>query len=94
MEANRILLANKYARIINLIAEKEHITRMQAMKLFYESDTVELLDEGVADLHCECDAYLADEVRMECFVKEENPSQNAVARMMAYDKALSKILAD
>lgn len=33
--------------------------------LFYHSTTFQLLQEGVADLHCRSDLYLADELMME-----------------------------
>lgn len=91
MEANRILLANKYARIISDIAVKKKISRMQAMDVFYRSETVDLLDEGISDLHCEDDTYLADEVQLECMVKEVNFTSDMKARMLAYEKALREL---
>ncbi|MDD3360834.1 MAG: DUF3791 domain-containing protein [Hespellia sp.] len=91
MEANRILLANKYARIISDIAMKKKISRMQAMDVFYRSETVDLLDEGISDLHCEDDAYLADEVQLECMVANANANADMKARMQAYAKALREL---
>lgn len=34
----------------------------EAMDMFYHSDTMQLMEEGVADLHCRSDKYLAEEV--------------------------------
>ena len=34
----------------------------QHMDMFYHSDTMQLMEEGVADLHCRSDKYLAEEV--------------------------------
>lgn len=62
MEASRIILDMKYARIIELLAEKKHLTFEEAMELFYTSSFFELIDNGVADLHCRSDQYLADEI--------------------------------
>ena len=32
------------------------------MDIFYNSPAFELIDKGVADLHCRSDQYLADEI--------------------------------
>ena len=34
-----------------------------ALAFFYDSDTYALMSEGVADMHCRSDEYLADECR-------------------------------
>lgn len=62
MEANRIILDMKYARIIEIIAERLHLSADDAMDMFYNSPVFELMDKGVADLHCRSDQYLADEI--------------------------------
>ena len=40
MEANKILLQRKFARIIESLAKEAHITEEEAMGLFYTSKTV------------------------------------------------------
>lgn len=62
MEASRIILDMKYARIIEILAQQLHLTREEAMDLFYNSPVFALIDKGVADLHCRSDQYLADEI--------------------------------
>lgn len=62
MEANRIILDMKYARIIKIIAQCLNVTREEAMDIFYSSPSFELIDKGVADMHCRSDQYLADEI--------------------------------
>ena len=62
MEASRIILDMKYARIIEILAQQLHLTREEAMDIFYSSPVFELIDKGVADLHCRSDQYLADEI--------------------------------
>lgn len=62
MEASRIILDMKYARVIEIISQRLNVTREEAMDIFYNSPMFELIDNGVADLHCRSDQYLADEV--------------------------------
>lgn len=61
-KATRILQDMKYARIINLIAEKQHVTLEEAMDTLYSSPLFEIIDDGTADLICRSDLYLADEI--------------------------------
>lgn len=61
-KATRILRDMKYARIIELIAEKRVISRDEAMDIFYSSPLFELIDDGTADLICRSDIYLAEEI--------------------------------
>ena len=65
MQANPTLLQRKYARIIRLVAEHKGLPYEQALDLFYRSKTFELASEGVADMHCLSDEYLAEEVERE-----------------------------
>ena len=71
MEANKILLQKKYARIIEQLAIKANITEEHALKLFYESNTYELVSEGIGDLHCYSDLYLVDEIMLEYGMKKD-----------------------
>jgi len=52
----------KYARIIDLIAEKEQIPLEEAKDMLYSSPLFELIDDGTADLICRSDLYLAGEI--------------------------------
>lgn len=61
-EAYHAILGAKYARIIEEMSKMYHITMEEAMDRFYSSDTLQLMEEGVADLHCRSDKYLADEI--------------------------------
>ena len=65
MDAVGIIKLLKYARIINAFAEETAIPLAKAMKLFYHSLTFQLLEEGIADLHCRSDLYLVDELKRE-----------------------------
>lgn len=61
-KATRILRDMKYARIIDLIAEKQQIPLEVAMNMLYSSPLFEIIDDGTADLICRSDIYLADEI--------------------------------
>ena len=65
MPANPILLQKKYARVVEAFAEKSGLTLDAALDFFYRSETYHLISEGVSDLHCMSDAYLADELKSE-----------------------------
>ncbi len=65
MNANPILLQKKYSRVIGEFAKKTGITLDTALKLFYHSEVYRLVSEGVSDMHCMSDAWLADELQME-----------------------------
>lgn len=65
MEANKTILQMKYARIVALFAERSGMALEDALAFFYDSDTYQLISEGVADLHCRSDEYLADELLLE-----------------------------
>ena len=54
-----------YARIVEAFAEKAGLTLDAALDFFYHSETYRLISEGVSDLHCMSDAYLADELQAE-----------------------------
>ena len=65
MTANPVLLQKKYARIVEAFAEKAGLTLDAALDFFSHSETYRLISEGVSDLHCMSDAYLADELQAE-----------------------------
>lgn len=58
----RTILEAKYARIINEISAMHDIALEEAMDIFYNSPLLPLLEDGVADLHCRSDKYLAEEI--------------------------------
>lgn len=65
MKANPILLQKKYARIIECFAKQQGISLDEALDLFYRSEVYQLMREGVSDMHCMSDLYLAEELRLE-----------------------------
>lgn len=65
MEANKTILQMKYARIVAIFAKETGMSLEDALSFFYDSDTYKLISEGVADMLCRSDEYLADELIME-----------------------------
>lgn len=61
-EAYHTILEAKYARIINEISEMYNVSIEDAMDVFYASQLLPLIEEGIADLHCRSDKYLAEEI--------------------------------
>jgi hypothetical protein len=70
MEANKTILQMKYARVVEIFARKTGMDLEDALAFFYDSDTYSLISEGIADMHCRSDEYLADELMIE--YKESN----------------------
>lgn len=65
MMANPVLLQKKYSRVVELFAENAGISLDAALEFFYHSETYRLIRDGVSDMHCMSDAYLAEELEME-----------------------------
>lgn len=70
MKANSILLQKKYGRIIECFADRQGITLDKALDLFCHSEVYQLVRDGVSDMHCMSDAYLAEELEREYQVKQ------------------------
>lgn len=65
MTAHPVLLQKKYARVVALYAEKEHISLSAALHIFYHSVTYTLMKNGISDMHCMSDDYLTEELKAE-----------------------------
>jgi len=65
MKANPILLQKKYARVTELFAKKIGITLDVALNFFYHSVVYQLMKDGVSDMHCMSDEYIAIDLEKE-----------------------------
>ncbi|MCI5640183.1 MAG: DUF3791 domain-containing protein [Lachnospiraceae bacterium] len=65
MNANPILLQKKYSRVIECFARQQDISLDKALDFFYHSEVYKLMRDGVSDMHCMSDAYLAEELEQE-----------------------------
>lgn len=58
-ESKLYFQANKSANIIKSLCDLFGITLQEAADMYYQSDASELIEDGVADLQCRSDKYLA-----------------------------------
>ena len=58
-ETKMVFQAYKSANIIKSICDLYGISHEQATDIYYKSDTSVLIEEGVSDLQCRSDKYLA-----------------------------------
>lgn len=65
MQVDKTLLQMKYARVVAMFAAQQNISMEDALDFFYHSETYQELREGIADLHCRSDQYVADELTLE-----------------------------
>ena len=77
-EASHAILEAKYARIIEAMSQQHEVSLEEAMDIFYNSPLLPLIEEGVADLHCRSDHYLAEEIWQE-YVTQSKHSQKPTA---------------
>lgn len=64
-ESKLIFRSAQSARIIENISEMFDVSLQEATDIYYNSETASLIEDGVADLHCRSDKYLAEEVWLE-----------------------------
>ena len=77
MTANPILLQKKYSRVIECFAKQQGLSLDAALNFFYHSQVYQLIRDGVSDMHCMSDAYLAEELKQEY---EEKVPEKAVVK--------------
>lgn len=65
MNANPVLLQKKYARVVERFADRTNISLNAALDFFYHSQVYCLVREGVSDMHCMSDEYLAEDLEAE-----------------------------
>ncbi|MCM1348442.1 MAG: DUF3791 domain-containing protein [Firmicutes bacterium] len=58
-ETELYLRGNKNAGIIRALNELFGISIQDATNIYYQSETAQLIEEKVADLHCRSEKYLA-----------------------------------
>ena len=61
-ESRQIMRSAQCARIISCISEMSNLSLDEAADIFYNSETSNMIEEGISDLHCRSDKYLAEEV--------------------------------
>lgn len=76
MNANPTLLQMKYARVISLFAKQTGISLRNALEFFYHSQVYQLMKNGISDMHCMSDAYLAEDLQEEYRAKSGSDTQD------------------
>lgn len=61
-DSKQIMRSAQCARIITCISEMFGVSLSEATDIYYNSETANMIEEGVADLHCRSDKYLAEEI--------------------------------
>lgn len=64
-DGKQIVLDMKIARIIAIYSEEHDVSLEEAADIYYKSTTAQLIEDGIADLHCRSDRYIADELWIE-----------------------------
>ena len=57
--------SKKYSRVIACFAKRQGISLDAALEFFYHSEVYQLIRDGVSDMHCMSDVYLAEELEQE-----------------------------
>ena len=70
MTANPILLQKKYSRVIECFAKQQGLSLDAALNFFFYFVVYQLVRDGISDMHCMSDAYLADELEQEYQMKQ------------------------
>ena len=65
MIANRTLVAHKCAGVVKAYAELAEVGLREALGIFYKSNLYTEIHDGISDMHCRSDGYLAEELQME-----------------------------
>ena len=71
-EGKQVLRSAQNARIIVCISEMFNVPLDKATDIYYNSETANLIEEGIADLHCRSDKYLAGEIWREYQERKNN----------------------
>ena len=72
MTANPILLQKKYSRVIECFAKQQVLSLDAALDFLYHAQVYQLIRDGVSDMHCMSDMYLAEELKQEYSDKIKN----------------------
>ena len=62
MLANKTLLSMKYSRIVYGFSKAMNIDVEDALRIFYNSDLYRQMSQGIADVHCQSDQWLIQEL--------------------------------
>ena len=61
-DSKQVMRSAQCARIILNICDMYGVSIEEATDIYYNSETADMIEEGIADLHCRSDKYLAEEI--------------------------------
>lgn len=61
-DSKQIIRSAQCAKIILAISDMYGISIDEATDIYYNSETANMIEEGIADLHCRSEKYLAEEI--------------------------------
>jgi len=67
MKADKAILQLTYSSVIETFAEHGNIPLRKALDLFYKSRIYIEMRDGISDMHCRSEKYLAEELVKEFF---------------------------
>lgn len=59
---NPVMKGAQCARIILCLSRMYGVSIEEATDIYYHTESASMIEEGVADLHCRSDKYLAEEI--------------------------------
>ena len=65
MKADKIILQLKYSSVIEALAAAGNFPLRDALDKFYNSQVYNEMREGISDMHCRSDKYLAEDLQLE-----------------------------
>ena len=65
MKANKTILQMKYSNVIEAFAEKGNLSLRDALDRFYKSEIYLEMCDGISDMHCRSEKYLAEDLIQE-----------------------------
>jgi hypothetical protein len=65
MKTDKVILQLIYPGVIEAFAEKGNISLREALDKFYKSQIYIEMREGISDMHCRSEKYLAEELLTE-----------------------------
>ena len=75
-DSKLVLRANKISHIISSICDLHNLSLQEATDIYYRSTTSDLIEEGVSELQCRSDKYLANLVWDEFIETQKEKDHN------------------
>ena len=61
-DSTQIIKSARCARVIQMLSTMYGISLSEATDMYYNSETSNMIEEGIADLHCRSEKYLSEEI--------------------------------